>query len=75
MGEKQKQFIRSEFSRLKDFLAMAIHGDTEKYAGLILQDGGELRDGTLTNLGPEVWEEFQTKFIDPSKQLWFYEIF
>jgi glycine cleavage system H lipoate-binding protein/ABC-type phosphate transport system substrate-binding protein len=75
MAEKQKQFIKNEFSRLKDFLSVVFTADTEKYAMVILQDGGELRDGILSNLGPEVWEEFQTKFIDTSRQLWFYEIF
>ncbi len=49
--------------------------DTEKYARVILQDGGEIRDGVLSEMGPEVWEDFQTKFIDPSRQVWFYEIF
>jgi glycine cleavage system H lipoate-binding protein/ABC-type phosphate transport system substrate-binding protein len=75
MAEKQKQFIKNELSRLKDFLAATLNTDTEKYGQIILQDGGEVRDGILSDLGPEVWEEFQTKFIDPSRQLWFYEIF
>jgi glycine cleavage system H lipoate-binding protein len=65
----------NEFSRLKDFLAVALKPDEEKYALAILQDGGELRDGILSNLGPEVWEDFQTNFIDPSRQVWFYELF
>jgi hypothetical protein len=30
----------------------------------MLQEGGELRDGILADLGPEVWEDFQTNFID-----------
>ena len=75
MADKHKQFIKNEFSRLKDFLAVTLSGDTEKYARVILQDGGELRDGILSNLGPEVWEDFQTNFIDPSRQVWFYELF
>jgi hypothetical protein len=60
---------------LKDFLATIFNKDTEKYGQLILQDGGELRDGILANLGPEVWEDFQTNILDPSRQLWFYEMF
>jgi glycine cleavage system H lipoate-binding protein/ABC-type phosphate transport system substrate-binding protein len=75
MAEKHKKFIKNEFSRLKDFLAVILNANTEKYARIILQDGGELRDGILSNLGPEVWEDFQTKFIDPSRQVWFYELF
>lgn len=75
MAEKQKEFIKNEFSRLKDFLATALGTDKELYAQVILQDGGELVDNTLSNLGPEVWEDFQSKFIDPSRQVWFHELF
>ena len=74
MAEKQKQFIKKEFSRLRDFLALTLKSDTAKYSQVILQDGGELRDGVLSNLGPKTWEDFQTNFIDPSRQIWFYEI-
>jgi glycine cleavage system H lipoate-binding protein/ABC-type phosphate transport system substrate-binding protein len=75
MADKFKKYVINDFSRLKDFLAVALNANTDKYAQVILQDGGELKDGTLSDLGPEVWEDFQTKFIDPSRQLWFYEIF
>lgn len=75
MADKHRQFIKNEFSRLKDFLADILKADNEKYAQVVLQDGGELIDNTLANLGPEVWEDFQSKFIDPSRQVWFYELF
>jgi len=75
MADKQRLFLKSEFSRLKDFLSETLKTDDKKYALLILQDGGELCDNTLSDLGPEVWDDFQTKFIDPSRQIWFYEIF
>ena len=75
MAEKYKQFIKNEFSRLKEFLQVALKSDTERYAQVIMQDGGEPRDGILSNLGPEVWEDFQTNFIDPSRQIWFYELY
>jgi glycine cleavage system H lipoate-binding protein len=74
MAEKQKEHIKNEFSRLKDFLVLALREDKVLHAMAVLQDGGELRDGILTGMGPEIWEEFQTKFIDPSRQTWFYEI-
>jgi hypothetical protein len=32
-----------------------------------MQDGGELVDNPLAELGPNVWDDFQTKFIDTSK--------
>jgi glycine cleavage system H lipoate-binding protein/ABC-type phosphate transport system substrate-binding protein len=75
MADKYKEGLKKEFSRLKDFLALSLKSDNELYSQIILQDGGELIDNTLSDLGPEVWEEFQTKFIDPSRQVWFYELF
>jgi len=75
MADKQKRFIKREFSRLKDFLAITLKEDTDNYTQIILQDGGELKDNMLSDLGPEVWEDFQSKFIDPSRQVWFYEMF
>jgi len=75
MADKQKRFIKHEFSRLKDFLAVTLKADPDNYTQIVLQDGGELRDNALSDLGPEIWEDFQTKFIDPSRQVWFYEMF
>ena len=74
MADKQREFIVKEFSRLKDFLMKALRPETGNYAQVVMQDGGEIRDGVLSELGPEIWEDFQTNFIDPSRQLWFYEI-
>jgi glycine cleavage system H lipoate-binding protein/ABC-type phosphate transport system substrate-binding protein len=75
MADRQRQFLTKEFSRLKDFLALALHGPEGNLIPVMLQDGGEIKDGVLSDLGPEVWEDFQTNFIDPSRQVWFYEIF
>ena len=74
MADKQREFIIREFSRLKDFLMTSLGGDP-KYAYVLLQDGGEISDGVLSEMGPEIWEDFQTNFIDPSRQIWFYEMF
>ncbi len=74
MADKHRLYIMNEFSRLKDFLAGILSTDKDKFAGVVLQDGGVLKDGILTDLGPEVWEDFQTNFIDPSRQFWFYEL-
>ena len=67
MAEKYKEWLQDEFIRLKDFLAVSMRSNTNVYAHVILQDGGELTDNVLADLGPEVWEDFQTKFIDISK--------
>ena len=67
MAEKYKKWLKDEFSRLKDFLSVFVKPGTVEYAHVILQDGGDLIDNLLSDLGPEVWEEFQTNFIDTSK--------
>jgi glycine cleavage system H lipoate-binding protein/ABC-type phosphate transport system substrate-binding protein len=64
-GNKYKEWLKGEFSRLKDFLAVSVKPNVE-YAH-VLQDGGELKDGIFEDLGPEIWEDFQTNFIDVSK--------
>jgi glycine cleavage system H lipoate-binding protein len=67
MSDKYAEWIRNEFARMKDFLALTLSSDKEQYSKVILQDGGELTDSTLADLGPEIWDDFQTKFIDISK--------
>lgn len=67
MAEKYKEWLQDEFIRLKDFLAASVRSNTNVYAHVILQDGGELTDNVLADLGPEVWEDFQRNFIDISK--------
>ena len=65
MAEKYKTWLKVEFSRLKDFFATAFK--TPEFAYVVYQDGGSLKDGILADLGPEVWEDFQTKFMDQGK--------
>ncbi|MEI7725053.1 MAG: hypothetical protein WCK09_08100 [Bacteroidota bacterium] len=67
MADKYKTWLKGEFSRLKDFIATAIIANTPEYAFVPLQDGGEMKDNVLADLGPEIWEDFQTKFIDNAK--------
>lgn len=67
MAEKYKIWLKEEFTRLRDFLAMIVKPGTSEYAMVILQDGGELKDQLLSDMAPQVWEEFQTNFLDNSK--------
>jgi glycine cleavage system H lipoate-binding protein/ABC-type phosphate transport system substrate-binding protein len=68
MGETYKDWIKKEFVRLKDFLALAANMQEAKPMQYAMQDGGELKDNPLENCTPEVWEEFQTSFLDISKE-------
>ncbi|MDX2429987.1 MAG: hypothetical protein QNK35_03575, partial [Bacteroides sp.] len=64
MGEPYGDWLKAEFTRLKDFFTV-VPGDKKSLELLpVLQDGGEIRDGALEEMGPEVWEEFQTRFIN-----------
>ncbi len=67
MGDNYREWLRNEFTRLKDFFAASARLNSVVYAHITLQDGGELTDNVLANLEPEVWEDFQTKFLDTSK--------
>ena len=67
MADKYKEWLKNEFSRLRDFLAYNRQTSNAEFVPVMLQDGGELQDELLSDFGPEVWEEFQIKFINSSK--------
>ena len=67
MSEKYRIWLKEEFSRLKDFFANAIQANSPGFATIALQDGGALKDSIMADLGPEVWEDFQTNFLDRSR--------
>ncbi|MBS0011035.1 MAG: hypothetical protein KFF49_06480, partial [Bacteroidales bacterium] len=64
LGQDYRKWLESEFTRLKDFIASTVKTSDLAYSQVILQDGGEVREGLLENFGPDVWEEFQRGFID-----------
>ncbi len=65
MVDAYRTWIRSEFVRLRDFFAT----NQQKISNpqLVMQDGGEMKKAVLRECGPEVWENFQTNFINPSR--------
>ena len=67
MAEQYKAWLREELLRLKDFFASAIQAHTPEYTLVVLQDGGALQENILADLGPRVWEDFQTNFIDTAR--------
>lgn len=62
-----KEWLNTEFSRLKDFFSETVKSNDSAYNHIVLQDGGELADNILADLDPYVWEDFQRHFIDISK--------
>lgn len=69
VAEKYQSWLKQEFVRLKDFLSNAVRVTSPEFNQVVMQDGGSLRDNVLSGLSPEVWEDFQTEFLDrDSKQ-------
>jgi glycine cleavage system H lipoate-binding protein/ABC-type phosphate transport system substrate-binding protein len=64
MADKFKMWLKAEYLRLKDFIAIIQKPGVNLAHQVVLQDGGELRSGVLKDLGPEAWEEFQQLFIN-----------
>ncbi|MDX9902485.1 MAG: hypothetical protein RB288_00220 [Bacteroidales bacterium] len=60
---KYIDYLKEEFARIRDFLSVMPGTGDLRYAHVVLQDGGEFKDGLLEEFGPEVWEEFQVKFL------------
>jgi len=67
LGEKAQQWIRQEQARLRDVLAFAERKYDLNVQPILLQEGGEIADGVLETLSAEIWEEFQSEFIDAVK--------
>jgi glycine cleavage system H lipoate-binding protein len=64
MGEPYREWIRAEITRLKDFFSKGIALLMGGVPSPVIQDGGEVRYGILEEFGPEIWEEFQSRFIN-----------
>ncbi len=62
-----KEWLKMEFMHLRDFFAVAVRPDFADKTHIVLQDGGVIRKGVLKDLKPEVWEDFQTYFLDSPK--------
>lgn len=67
LGEKAQQWIQNEQARLRDVLAFAERKYDLTAQPILLQEGGEIADQVLESLAPEVWEEFQSEFLDAVK--------
>jgi glycine cleavage system H lipoate-binding protein len=65
MGTSYKRWLKKEFQRLKEFLSETFAPADSGHVH-VLQDGGEIRDHILKELGPELWEDFQINFLDMS---------
>lgn len=64
LAEEATQWSANELERFKDFLSVTMPKYAPEPSNVILQDGGELRDHTLSELPAEVWEDFQKDFLN-----------
>jgi len=63
LAEAATKWSESELVRFKDFLATTTGKYEHDHANVVLQDGGELRDHTLSEMPEEVWKDFQDNFL------------
>ncbi len=68
-SESAARWINAEFTRVKDFFASLSAATLPGMPVAVMQDGGILKDQVLKDFGPEIWEEFQTRFLESSGQL------
>jgi glycine cleavage system H protein len=62
LGAETRTWVKSEFARLRDFMAEATASKNE-YASVWLQDGGEPMPGILSHVTPEACQRFEQQFL------------
>lgn len=67
MVDTYSTFLKNEMKRLRDFFALNKTLEAIDSRQIVLQDGGEIMTGALKDCCPEIWENFQTQFINPSR--------
>lgn len=63
MAEPYREWLKTEFNRLKEFLVNASQSTTQLNAQPVMLDGGELVEGLMASAEPMVWEDFQQMFL------------
>jgi len=64
LAENATNWATKELERFKDFLMVSMGKHSSELSMLTLQDGGELRNNTLSELPNEVWQDFQKEFLN-----------
>ena len=63
-AEEATIWSEKELERFKDFLAVTMKNNSPETAMVILQDGGELCDHSLSAFPDETWKDFQKEFLN-----------
>jgi len=62
-AEEATNWSEKELTRFKDFLAVTMKNYSPDASMVILQDGGELCDHSLSELPDTIWKDFQHEFL------------
>jgi len=62
-AEEAANWSAKELERFKDFLAVTMKNYAPETSMVILQDGGELCDHSLSVLPDQIWKDFQKEFL------------
>jgi glycine cleavage system H protein len=59
------EMLKKDLVRYKDFLAANMHKYSAEPAMVVLQDGGELSENSLSEMPEGLWHDFQKEFLNP----------
>jgi glycine cleavage system H protein len=62
-AEEATNWSANELERFKDFLAMSMKNYSPEPSMVILQDGGELTDHSLSAFSNDIWKDFEKEFL------------
>ena len=62
-GGNATEWFKKELLRYKDFLSINMPRYSAGSSMVVLQDGGELSDNSLSEMPPEIWKDFQKEFL------------
>ena len=64
LAEDATKWANNELEKVKDFLMVSMNKHSNEGSFVNLQDGGELRNNTLSDLPEGVWQDFQKEFLN-----------
>lgn len=64
IGEEAANWLASEVTRFKDFMAASVSRHLPEPSLVTLQDGGEIIDNVLSEMPVEIWSEFEKDFLN-----------
>lgn len=65
LADEATTWLEDELVRYKDFLALNMKKYSPEPSMVVLQDGGELSDNSLSGMPGEMWQDFQKEFMNP----------